>query len=73
MSDGKTILSKEETLITNIDIIIKKDGMNEAEVKELFTNMQINLQFGICKRSLNSHLDISRNISCNYPVYYKEK
>ena len=72
LGEGGVELLKGGALKTTLHIIVKTIGMNEQEVQNILVNMQINLQLWICGESLNPHLDISRNISFNYPLYYKE-
>jgi len=72
LNAGETSLEAEETYKTKITIIVKNAEMNDQEVLELLMHLQINLQLGICEKSLNPEYDISRNISFNYPIFYKE-
>ena len=72
LNAGATSLEAGETYKTKITIIVKNAEMNDQEVLELLMHLQINLQLGICEKSLNPEYDISRNISFNYPIFYKE-
>lgn len=72
LSEGGTMISKGETFKVHLRIIVKKTGMSNQEVQNLLKETQVNLQIGICEKSLNPMYDISRNISFNYPVFYRE-
>jgi hypothetical protein len=72
LSEGATSLQIGETFNTMLHIIVKTVGKDENEIQKLLENLQINLQLGISEESLNPQFDISRNISFNYPVFYKK-
>ena len=72
LGEGAIMLPKGEVFKTNIRVIVKTAGMDDAVVQKLLMNMKINLQMGICEKSLNPGCDISRNITFNCPVLYRE-
>lgn len=71
LSEGGTMIPRGEKLITHLHIIVKTTGMNDQEIQNLLMNTQVNLQVGICQKSLNPTYDISRSISFIYPVFYR--
>ncbi len=71
LSEGFTIISPQEEFHSTIRLVVKTEGMLEVEINQLLFDLQINIQAGICEKSLNPEYDISRSIFVEFPVFFK--
>ena len=73
LGEGGKIFVKGETHRYKVHIVIKKIGMDEADIQEYIKNMQINLQIAVSEDTLTSSiLHPGKNISYALPLFYSE-
>jgi hypothetical protein len=72
LNDYIDSISPGETLKSKIQVIIKTEGLSDSDINKILTGMEVDLQLGICEKSIDSPQDISRDISFNTPIFYKK-
>lgn len=72
LNDYIDSISPGETLKSKIQVIIKTEGLSESDINKILTGMEVDLQLGICEKSLDYPYDISRDIYFTTPIFYKK-